>query len=243
MLPVLVFNSQVTLFASAYPLAAFWSLANNLMEIRSDGFKLCMSFRRSRRVPTDGIGTWLYAFSALGYLSVMTNCAIFGLHSGLLTKLFPRMSFAGTLVAIGVMEHIMIAVKVSIEVLVPDMPSVVAEAHRMRRAMLRKKASLQVELSSRRLINSGGGNDTDQADGQETKESSTRAFDVQVCESCEAAVTDWMHHESARRATLEQEVKSLNELYMGWIREEQAKRKRTQQKLAAAKKNRCVGVV
>lgn len=222
---------QVTLFASAYPLAALWSLANNVMEIRSDGFKLCVSFRRSRRVSTDGIGTWLYAFNALGCMSVMTNCAIFGLHSGLLNKLFPRMSFAGTLVAIGVMEHVMVAVKVAIEIMIPDMPSVVVEAHRMRRALLRKKASLQVELSTRRLI--GASADTDQSDGQETTESS--AMDVQVCSSCEPVVKEWLEKERERQSKLEREVKSLDDLYMGWIRDEQAKRKRTQQKLVALK--------
>lgn len=221
----------MTLFASAYPLAALWSLANNVMEIRSDGFKLCVSFRRSRRVSTDGIGTWLYAFSALGYMSVMTNCAIFGLHSGLLNKLFPRMSFAGTLVAIGLMEHVMIAVKVGIEIMIPDIPSVVAEAHRMRRALLRKKASLQVELSSRRLIGASG--DSDQSDGQETTELTDVGADV--CSSCEKVVKEWMEKERERQAKLEREVKSLNDLYMGWIRDEQAKRKRTQQKLAALK--------
>lgn len=232
---------QVTLFASAYPLAAVWSLANNVMEIRSDGFKLCVSFRRSRRVSTDGIGTWLYAFNALGYLSVMTNCAIFGLHSGLLNKLFPRMSFAGTLVAIGVMEHVMIAVKVGIEMLVPDIPSAVAEAHRMRRALLRKKASLQVELSSRRQITDGSdGAEHDQSDGQETTEEADST--VQVCSACEPGVKDWMKHERERKSKLEREVKSLNELYMGWIRDEQAKRKRAQQKLASLK-NRRVSVI
>ncbi|OWZ21833.1 Anoctamin protein [Phytophthora megakarya] len=213
---------QVTLFASAYPLASLWSLFNNIMEIRSDGFKLCVSFRRSHRTSTHGIGTWYYAFSALGYLSVMTNCAIFGLHSGFLNRLFPKMSFAGSLVAVAVMEHAMIAVKVCVEMFVPDTTAAVVEAHRMKRAWLRKKASLQVELSSRQLLQtqvSDGDKSNQDDNGQET--------------IAAADVNEWLSREKERRVKLERELKSLNDLYMGWIREEQTKRKKTEHKLAA----------
>ncbi|CAI5704710.1 unnamed protein product [Peronospora effusa] len=214
---------QVTLFAAAYPLASLWSLCNNIMEIRSDGFKLCVSFRRSHRTSTQGIGTWFYAFSALGYLSVMTNCAIFGLHSGFLHGLFPKMSFAGLLVAVALMEHAMVAVKVCVEMFVPDTPATVVEANRIKRAWLRKKASLQVELSSRQVLQSRVS-----LDGT-SQENSVPALQEAVAA---ADVNDWLSHEKERRLKLERELKSLNELYMGWIREEQMKRKKTEHKLA-----------
>ncbi|KAH7479309.1 hypothetical protein KRP22_010645 [Phytophthora ramorum] len=217
---------QVTLFASAYPLASLWSLFNNIMEIRSDGFKLCVSFRRSHRTSTHGIGTWYYAFSALGYLSVMTNCAIFGLHSGFLNRLFPKMSFAGSLVAIALMEHAMIAVKVCVEMFVPDTTAAVVEAHRMKRAWLRKKASLQVELSSRRLLQRQPSDDKQDGGDVENDAPSQEAIAA-------ADVNEWLSREKERRLKLERELKSLNDLYMGWIREEQTKRKKTEHKLAA----------
>ncbi|KUF75791.1 Anoctamin-10 [Phytophthora nicotianae] len=213
---------QVTLFASAYPLASLWSLFNNIMEIRSDGFKLCVSFRRSHRTSTQGIGTWYYAFSALGYLSVMTNCAIFGLHSGFLHRLFPKMSFAGSLVAVAIMEHAMVAVKVCVEMFVPDTTAAVVEAHRMRRAWLRKKASLQVELSSRQLMQ------TQESEGDEVSKAPPSQEEIAA-----ADVNEWLSREKERRLKLERELKSLNDLYMGWIREEQTKRKKTELKLAA----------
>ncbi|KAG6609752.1 anoctamin-like protein [Phytophthora cinnamomi] len=216
---------QVTLFASAYPLASLWSLCNNIMEIRSDGFKLCVSFRRSHRTSTHGIGTWYYAFSALGYLSVVTNCAIFGLHSGFLNRLFPKMSFAGSLVAIALMEHAMIAVKVCVEMFVPDTTAAVVEAHRMKRAWLRKKASLQVELSSRQLLQQQPSEDGDSTQQQ----SPPRSQEAVAAED----VNEWLSREKERRLKLERELKSLNDLYMGWIREEQTKRKKTEHKLAA----------
>lgn len=48
----------VVLFSSAFPLAALCALINNLVEIRSDAFKLCFIFQRpfGQRVPN--IGTW-----------------------------------------------------------------------------------------------------------------------------------------------------------------------------------------
>jgi hypothetical protein len=193
------------------------------MEIRSDGFKLCVSFRRSHRTSTNGIGTWYYAFSALGYLSVMTNCAIFGLHSGFLNRLFPKMSFAGMLVAIALMEHAMIAVKVCVEMFVPDTTAAVVEAHRMKHAWLRKKASLQVELSSRQLLQSPPSDFRGGEDAPPGSQESVAAADV----------NEWLSREQERRVKLENELKSLNELYMGWIREEQTKRKKTEHKLAA----------
>ncbi|KAG7397370.1 hypothetical protein PHYBOEH_000826 [Phytophthora boehmeriae] len=209
---------QVTLFAAAYPLASLWSLCNNILEIRSDGFKLCVSFRRSNRTSTQGIGTWYYAFSALGYLSVMTNCAIFGLHSGFLSRLFPKMSFAGTLVVVAIMEHAMVGVKVCVEMLVPDTPTTVFEAQRMQRAKLRKQASLQVELSSRRQLQQRVSEDDKDTD--------------EIAQIAADDVNNWLSREKERRLKLEREVKSLNDLYMKWIREEQAKRKKSEHKLA-----------
>jgi hypothetical protein len=222
---------QVTLFASAYPLAALWSLANNVMEIRSDAFKLCVNFRRSRRPTSHGIGTWLYAFNALGYMSVMTNCAIFGLHSGLMDKLFPGLSFAGILVGAAVVEHVMVAVKVCIEMIVPDTPSAVLEAQRIQRATLRKKATLQVEFSSRRLLLNKS------TDNSAAASSSDEVVDIEGVHITKEKVKEWMQQEHERRVKLEQEVKSLNELYMGWIREEQTKRKDAERRVAELQLN------
>ncbi|KAJ0399793.1 hypothetical protein P43SY_002938 [Pythium insidiosum] len=161
---------QVTLFASAYPLAALWSLVNNVMEIRSDGFKLCVSF-------------------------------------------------------LGVMEHVMLVVKVCIELFVPDTPTFVLEQQRIQRAALRKQAVLQVEMSARRLGLEAG---------QEEKMAPVVSLDkedISIVTNPEK-VKAWMKEEKDRRVKLEHEVKTLNELYMHWIREEQDKRKKAEQKVA-----------
>lgn len=46
------------LFSSAYPMAAFWALLNNVIEIRTDAFKLCRIFQRPFAKQANSIGAW-----------------------------------------------------------------------------------------------------------------------------------------------------------------------------------------
>ena len=48
----------VVLFSSAFPLAALCALLNNIIEIRSDAFKLCTNLRRPFGESVENIGTW-----------------------------------------------------------------------------------------------------------------------------------------------------------------------------------------
>ncbi len=68
----------VTLFASVFPLAALLAFLNNILEIRSDAFKILRATRRALPVEVSGIGSWLEAFEFLGYVAVMTNSALIG---------------------------------------------------------------------------------------------------------------------------------------------------------------------
>jgi len=53
----------VFFFSAVFPMAAFWALANNLIEIRTDAFKLCRVFRRPLAQPAASIGVWEVTFS------------------------------------------------------------------------------------------------------------------------------------------------------------------------------------
>ncbi|GFS11038.1 anoctamin [Elysia marginata] len=48
----------VTLFSSAFPLAALCALVNNIIEIRSDAFKLCITHQRPFGQQVENIGIW-----------------------------------------------------------------------------------------------------------------------------------------------------------------------------------------
>lgn len=52
----------VFLFSSVYPVAAFWALLNNLVELRADAFKLCKLFRRPFMRKVKDIGAWQVVF-------------------------------------------------------------------------------------------------------------------------------------------------------------------------------------
>jgi hypothetical protein len=50
------------MFSSVFPMASFYALANNLMEMRSDAFKICLSMRRPHPQQADSMGIWQVKF-------------------------------------------------------------------------------------------------------------------------------------------------------------------------------------
>lgn len=68
----------VTLFASAFPLAPLAALLNNLVEIRSDAFRLLTSTQRPFHQGARNIGTspHLSATAALGPLTCSKGCMV-----------------------------------------------------------------------------------------------------------------------------------------------------------------------
>lgn len=82
----------VVLFSSAFPLAALCALINNLVEMRSDAFKLCYIFQRpfGQRVPN--IGTWqVYILIKI----IITRLALFHIENML--RMF-NMGFKETII-------------------------------------------------------------------------------------------------------------------------------------------------
>jgi len=43
-------------------MAAFWALLNNVIEIRTDAFKMCRIFQRPFAQPANSIGAWQVRF-------------------------------------------------------------------------------------------------------------------------------------------------------------------------------------
>ncbi|XP_064619768.1 anoctamin-8-like isoform X2 [Lineus longissimus] len=111
----------VILFSSAFPLAALCALLNNIIEIRSDAFKLCMTFQRPFGQRVENIGIWQDMLELMGVIAVIVNCALVGM-SGQVHRLFPNMGPTETIVFIVVLEHIILAFKCSIAYAIPDIP-------------------------------------------------------------------------------------------------------------------------
>ncbi|KAH9066519.1 DUF590-domain-containing protein [Lactarius vividus] len=66
----------VALWSTIWPLAPVMALLNNVVEFRSDAFKLVTHFRRPLPKRTDTIGPWLDCLSFLSWLSALTNSAL-----------------------------------------------------------------------------------------------------------------------------------------------------------------------
>ncbi|XP_030075905.1 anoctamin-8 isoform X2 [Microcaecilia unicolor] len=116
----------VVLFSSAFPLAAVCALTNNIIEIRSDAFKLCSGLQRPFGQRVESIGQWQNVMEAMGVLAIIVNCYLIG-QCGQLQRLFPWLTPEGAIICIVVLEHFALLLKYIIHVVVPDIPAWVAE--------------------------------------------------------------------------------------------------------------------
>ncbi|XP_040176414.1 anoctamin-8 isoform X2 [Rana temporaria] len=116
----------VVLFSSAFPLAAVCALVNNIIEIRSDAFKLCSGFQRPFGCRVDGIGQWQNVMEAMGVIAIIVNCYLIG-QCGQLQRLLPSLGPESAIIYIVVLEHFALLLKYIIHVVIPDIPGWVAE--------------------------------------------------------------------------------------------------------------------
>nr|XP_014347287.1 PREDICTED: anoctamin-8 [Latimeria chalumnae] len=116
----------VVLFSSAFPLAALCALINNIIEIRSDAFKLCTGLQRPFGQRVHSIGHWQNVMEAMGVIAIIVNCYLIG-QCGQLQRLFPWLSSEMAIISVVVLEHFALLLKYVIHVTIPDIPSWVAE--------------------------------------------------------------------------------------------------------------------
>ncbi|NXF99015.1 ANO8 protein, partial [Sakesphorus luctuosus] len=116
----------VVLFSSAFPLAAMCALVNNIIEIRSDAFKLCTGLQRPFGQRVESIGQWQKVMEAMGVLAIVVNCYLIA-QCGQLQRLFPWLSPEGAIISVVVLEHFALLLKYIIQVAIPDIPAWVAE--------------------------------------------------------------------------------------------------------------------
>lgn len=102
-LEMLVQMGYVVLFSAAFPLAGLCALVNNLIEIRSDAFKLAHVHQRPFGQRVANIGTWQNALGLLGLAAVIVNCALIGL-SGQVSRLWPGLTSTQTVLLIVALE-------------------------------------------------------------------------------------------------------------------------------------------
>lgn len=119
---MLVQMGYVVLFSAAFPLAGVCALVNNLMEIRSDAFKLVHVHQRPFGQRVANIGTWQNALSFLSLAVVIVNCALIGL-SGQVSRLWPGLTTAQTIILIVALEHVMLGLRSALTWILPELPT------------------------------------------------------------------------------------------------------------------------
>jgi len=91
-LELVVQFGYISLFATACPLAAMLAVLSNIIEMRSDLFKLCFVTRREPNHSHSNIPhSWLTVLSFVAYASVLTNCLIIGCTSHQMRAWFPSL--------------------------------------------------------------------------------------------------------------------------------------------------------
>ena len=81
----------ITIFVCAFPLAPFFALLNNILELRLDARKLLVQHRRPTAQMVQSIGVWFDIMEKLGKISVVTNGFIIALTSEFIPRTFYRM--------------------------------------------------------------------------------------------------------------------------------------------------------
>ncbi|GFO46290.1 anoctamin [Plakobranchus ocellatus] len=115
----------VTLFSSAFPLAALCALVNNVIEIRSDAFKLCITHQRPFGQQVESIGIWQDVLMVMSVLAVTVNCALIS-TSGLVARFFPDLTTGVYCIIFIAVEHLLITGKFILYRSIPDFPNTVA---------------------------------------------------------------------------------------------------------------------
>lgn len=77
----------IVIFSSTFPLAGLCALINNIIEIRSDAFKLVKIHQRPIAQRVTNIGAWQNAFNILIIFSIMMNCTLIA-TSGMVNRVF-----------------------------------------------------------------------------------------------------------------------------------------------------------
>lgn len=80
----------VTIFVAAFPLAPFFALLNNILEMRLDAKKLLTYHRRPVIQRVRDIGIWYRILDCIGKLSVITNGFIIAFTSDFIPRLIYR---------------------------------------------------------------------------------------------------------------------------------------------------------
>lgn len=127
----------ICLFGVAFPLASFVSLLNNLIELRTDAYKILNIHQRPDTDVATDIGGWLTAVRGLSMMSIVTTSALLTITTPALQRslsiFLPTQSLLiqseYRLLCFVVMEHLLFAVRWAVDFMISETPGA---THRLR---------------------------------------------------------------------------------------------------------------
>lgn len=122
----------VTLFAAAFPLTAALALLNNMIEIRTDAYKLLQATQRPSPKRAADIGTWMVILDIIATCSILTNCALVGFTSHWLFFYFPNMTSVERVWITLICEHLLHLFKAVLDALLNSPPKEALSAYERR---------------------------------------------------------------------------------------------------------------
>lgn len=115
-LEMVVQFGYVSLFAAALPMASGMACLNNIIELRTDAWKLLTQFRRPMARSSTDISAWRHVLGGISLLAIVTNPALLIFTS---KRLPAEMSSADRLWTFIAVEHALLLLKFLVHVLTP----------------------------------------------------------------------------------------------------------------------------
>lgn len=148
---MLIQFGYVSFFSLAFPLAPLLALINNVVELRTDAFKLCHAKQRPIAHKASGIGVWSHVLQLMSVLAVLTNCLHIAFTTTLLERLVAWSSSSAVetvtvtattkvWVAFGA-EHVLLAFQVAMMLAIPAMPRDVLQKVRVEREQAKQESA------------------------------------------------------------------------------------------------------
>ncbi|RLN91184.1 hypothetical protein BBJ28_00004762 [Nothophytophthora sp. Chile5] len=147
---MLVQFGYVSFFSLAFPLAPLLALLNNLLELRTDAFKLCHAKQRPLARKASGIGVWLHVLQLMSVLAVLTNCFHLAYSTSLLERAFPSVNPTQKAWIVFGVEHLLLLLKVWLACVIPAVSHDVAS--RLRRERELAKHDSARAMAARMLV-------------------------------------------------------------------------------------------
>ncbi|KAG3121706.1 hypothetical protein PI124_g1003 [Phytophthora idaei] len=156
---MLVQFGYVSFFSLAFPLAPLLALLNNLLELRTDAFKLCQTRQRPLAHKASGIGVWLHVLQIMSVLAVLTNCFHLAYSTSLLERAFSSVTATQKVWIVFGIEHLLLLIKVWLACAVPSVPRDVSESLRRERELAKHDSARA--MAARMLAEAGVSDSSD----------------------------------------------------------------------------------